>query len=58
MQFTMPDFTGVLIVAAIYLAYRVGRWVEHSEIDRHHAEKMAVELADSYDEASRQSRYK
>jgi hypothetical protein len=54
----MPDFTGALILAVIYLAYRVGRWVERSEAERHHAEKMAVMLAESYDAASAQSRYK
>lgn len=34
MHFTMPDLTGVIVVALIYLAYRVGRWAERNRWDR------------------------
>lgn len=31
MHFTMPDLTGLLLLAVIYLAYRVGRWAERNK---------------------------
>ena len=47
------DITGVLIVAALYVAYRAGRWQERCEAQRLHAEAGATRLADEYDRAAR-----
>jgi hypothetical protein len=47
------DMTGILMLLALYVAYRVGRWQERTENERMQAEAGASRLADEYDRATR-----
>lgn len=47
------DMTGILMLLALYVAYRVGRWQERTEAERLQAEEGATRLADEYDRATR-----
>jgi hypothetical protein len=47
------DMTGILMLLALYVAYRVGRWQERTETERLQAEAGAARLADEYDGATR-----
>ena len=47
------DMTGILMLLALYVAYRVGRWQERTENERMQEEAGASILADEYDRATR-----
>ena len=47
------DMTGIQMLLALYVAYRVGRWQERTETERLQAEAGATRLADEYDMATR-----